>query len=193
MEHSKTIVAKAQGAKATATKYCWVNRYNVRLNELSTSTPFDTKEDAIRHIENFVEFFNKGVTSVNSLSLKPFEKVGENKWQSGNFVVVLEDKGDMLLHLKDLWEMQGIATALELGATEDDDINVKPSRNLLGVLYFVHELHSEKTIAEKDDIIRDICKRYYTDAEVQEVFDRRANALAKAKSAYGILSAILAE
>lgn len=192
MEHTNTIVAKAQGAKATATKYYWVNRYNVRLNELSTSTPFDTKEDAIRHIENFIEFYDKAIAS-DSPTLKPFEKVGENKWQSGNFVVALEDKGDMLLHLKDIWEMQGIATALELGATEDDVINVKPSRNLLGVMYFVHELHSEKTLAEKDDIIRDICNRYYTDAEVQEVFDRRANALAKAKSAYEILSAILAD
>lgn len=204
MEHSNTIVAKAQGAKATttATKYYWVNHYNVRTNELTDSMPFDTKEDAIKHAEDFVETFNKSVIAFNETNKgkrflpTPLEKIGENKWMGGNTLTCVAEYGDMMLHLKVLWEMEGIATAVnELGIGDDEEFNTTPSRSLVGVMYFVHELdiRGNKTVRERDDIVRDICHRYYTDADTKATFDRRADLLKKAKTTCDVAMAIFAD
>ncbi len=188
MGNRKATVAKAQGANAT--KNYFVNTYNVRTHTLIDSTPYDTKEDAEKAILEKVEMYNTAIAHLATPNtMHPYKEIEKGKWLAGNLLSLVQLGGDMMLHIKSVWEMQAISTCIELGTIEHEE--TIPSQGLILVAYFVQGLH-KGTIAEKDAVIEDIVRRYYSDAETRATFDRRASLVVKAKTPWEIFSALLA-
>lgn len=185
MRKNISLVEKVQGTETTQTKnnkYYWVNRFSPRFG-LMSSTPYDTLDDAVESVTDMVRVF--GQFADKKLA---FKQTGAYQWENGRGILMaISTKGSLCRHMEDIWITHSATVALEEGL--DCDSYVVPSEELLYVLGIVHALQTG-SVAEKDKVVEDIIRRYYTDDETKEIFDNRAKRLAKATTNEEVLYAV---
>ena len=176
MRNATTLVAvvkKSSNATTNGTRNnYWVNGYNSR-GELSISSPYDSKEEALAHAERIAKVLN-------------YTRAGEDRWECGKRVLEVAERGDIYAHIADTMMMTASAVEAENGVEVYDGT---PRRSLLILLRCIFAL--KKSVAEGNAALEDIARRYYTDAGVKANFDARARRLASATTKWEMASAIL--
>lgn len=157
----------------TNNKFVFANTYN-RNGEMTDSTPYDCYEDAIASCERVVDLLTR-------FGGENFTRT-EDSWTNGRFTLTIESAGDIDLYLRNAWQAYGANYTSE---------HINPNKAFIRLLKVRISLGGAKSVADMERILADFSEKYFTDIEIQTIFDKRAKMLSKATTTEQLLDAIM--
>lgn len=122
----------------------YVNIY--KSGEMKTSTPYHTKEEAILCVESIAKEFNGVGIACN--------KINDTTWKTKSRVIRVEDSGNLVLYVKNLWQI--------ISANYDEKLYLTAGK---AVVYICNKvLPTPPNPFEIEKKVTDFAELYYTNA-----------------------------